>query len=413
MNKTKQKSFYGFMLGFVILFWLIIFIAEVLMLSDIFRPVYNLGLGDILYDIPMQAGTFESVVLLLIIINSSSFIFSNILLRKYPSKISNFIYKISAIWLGFLYLFFLAFIFSKIYQNIFFNFNINNILYFYCAAILISLYGLYNSKKIRIVNRDILIKNLPSTWENKKSAFITDTHYGPIHSENDARKVVNIINEVNKKEIESGNRSGLSFLFHTGDFYDGPKMDWAKPANEYKKLDTNIKKYFVSGNHEEYAQSGDTDHNVVKCIQDAGFIIADGKVFDEDGVNIIGINYKRGEEGDAEVVKKVFENLETRNSISENNIKIKKPSIVLKHVPTNTKILADYESDLVLCGHTHNGQMFPFNFLTKYIYKGFNYGLKYEGDTQVYTSSGVGSWGPPQRLGTKSEIVVLTFKSRA
>ncbi len=390
------------MLGFVILFWLIIFIAEVLMLSDIARPVYNLGLGDILYDIPMQSVTFESIVLLFIIINSSSFIFSNILIRKYPSKISNFIYKTSAIWLGFLYLFFLAFIFSKIYQNIFSNFNINNILYFYYAAVLISLYGLYNSKKIRIVNRDIFIKNLPSSWENKKAAFITDTHYGPIHSENNARKVVNIINEVNKKEIESGNRLGLSFLFHTGDFYDGPRMDWVKPANEYKKLDTNIKKYFVSGNHEEYAQSGDTDHNVVKCIQDAGFIIADGKVFDEDGVNIIGINYKRGGEGDKLAILKVFENIDKNT-----------PSIVLKHVPVNTKLISSYSADLMLSGHTHNGQMFPFNFLTKYIYRGFNYGLKYEGDTQVYTSSGVGSWGPPQRLGTKSEIVVLTFKSRA
>ena len=64
---------------------------------------------------------------------------------------------------------------------------------------------------------------------------------------------------------------------------------------------------------------------------------------------------------------------------------------------------------LTLSGHTHHGQIFPLMFFTWQIYKGFDYGLKRRGGMQVFTSSGAGTWGPPLRLGTKSEIVEINF----
>ena len=78
-------------------------------------------------------------------------------------------------------------------------------------------------------------------------------------------------------------------------------------------------------------------------------------------------------------------------------------------MPLSTDVISELGADIMLCGHTHNGQIFPFNFLTKKIYKGYNFGLKHNKNLAVYTTSGIGSWGPPQRIGTVSELVVISF----
>ena len=69
----------------------------------------------------------------------------------------------------------------------------------------------------------------------------------------------------------------------------------------------------------------------------------------------------------------------------------------------------EYENrdiDLVLSGHTHFGQIFPFNLITKKMFD-IAYGLQKRGNTYIYVSSGTGIWGFPMRIGTKSEIVVF------
>ena len=61
-------------------------------------------------------------------------------------------------------------------------------------------------------------------------------------------------------------------------------------------------------------------------------------------------------------------------------------------------------------GHTPGGgQMIPYNFITRRAFGEFTYGLHRFGEMQVYTSSGAGTWGPPLRVGTDREIVLLTF----
>jgi predicted MPP superfamily phosphohydrolase len=65
--------------------------------------------------------------------------------------------------------------------------------------------------------------------------------------------------------------------------------------------------------------------------------------------------------------------------------------------------------DLQLSGHTHHGQMFPINLITSKIYE-LSQGYKKKGNTQYYVSSGVGTWGPPIRTGSRSEIVNIKIK---
>jgi predicted MPP superfamily phosphohydrolase len=62
---------------------------------------------------------------------------------------------------------------------------------------------------------------------------------------------------------------------------------------------------------------------------------------------------------------------------------------------------------LQLSGHTHAGQFIPFGYLTKLIYKDFDYGLRRLKEFAIYTTSGVGTWGPPLRTGNQPEIVVI------
>jgi predicted MPP superfamily phosphohydrolase len=65
---------------------------------------------------------------------------------------------------------------------------------------------------------------------------------------------------------------------------------------------------------------------------------------------------------------------------------------------------------LQLSGHTHKGQIFPLGYLTKFIYKGYDYGLREEGTFSIYTTCGVGTWGPPMRTGNSPEIVVIKLR---
>ena len=62
--------------------------------------------------------------------------------------------------------------------------------------------------------------------------------------------------------------------------------------------------------------------------------------------------------------------------------------------------------DLQLSGHTHNGQFWPFNYLVKSMFE-LSWGYKQKGNSQFYVSSGYGSWGPPVRIGSQSEIVII------
>jgi hypothetical protein len=65
---------------------------------------------------------------------------------------------------------------------------------------------------------------------------------------------------------------------------------------------------------------------------------------------------------------------------------------------------------LQLSGHSHKGQVFPFDHITRWIYNGYDYGLHRMGGFSLFTSSGVGTWGPPMRTAAPPEIVVITLK---
>lgn len=87
-----------------------------------------------------------------------------------------------------------------------------------------------------------------------------------------------------------------------------------------------------------------------------------------------------------------------------------RPIVLLKHSPDRLHMAEQAGISLVVCGHTHGGQFFPFTRITARIYGEFIAGLNRLGNLLVLTSVGAGTWGPPMRLGPNSEIVLIQFE---
>ena len=85
------------------------------------------------------------------------------------------------------------------------------------------------------------------------------------------------------------------------------------------------------------------------------------------------------------------------------------PVLLMDHQPFNLDQAVRHGVDLQLSGHTHHGQVWPFNYITNAMYE-LSRGYKKIGQTHFYVSSGFGSWGPPVRLGNRPEIVVITMQ---
>lgn len=102
----------------------------------------------------------------------------------------------------------------------------------------------------------------------------------------------------------------------------------------------------------------------------------------------------------------------TRKSLPEllNGVDLSRPVIVMDHQPFHLEEAEQSGADLQLSGHTHHGQLWPLNFVTQAIYE-VSTGYKKKGETHYYVSSGVGTWGPPVRTGSRPEILCfqLTF----
>jgi len=177
----------------------------------------------------------------------------------------------------------------------------------------------------------------------------------------------------------------------TGDLVDG-KFDYKSDA--FKALNNiHAKTFFVMGNHDYYAG---TEHVEALLRRYPITILRDESVIYA-GLQIIGLD-------DSEDKNKIEHGL--------HNIHIEHDffSILLYHRPEGFKYAAHRHIDLMLSGHTHAGQLFPFNLLS-YLANGYSQGLHAREHSNLYVSAGVGTWGPPMRTGSRSEIVEIIIKS--
>lgn len=328
----------------------------------------------------------KNILIILLIILPISFFISSIFAHYYENLITRIYYVISVVWLGALVNLILAAII--IWLSIGFGKMINykadtrflSILLFSMAIIWL-IYGLWNAANPQVKIVDIKIKNLPQEWKNKTIVQLSDLHLGYINGAEFLDNIVNKVNEINP-----------DLVVITGDLFDGTDGALASAVGPLSRLKAKNGSYFITGNHETYLGI----NKVLPILKEANIKILNNEMVEMDGLQLIGIDYSAKNIG--EIIK------------SQRNFNSEKFSILLYHSPIHIKEAKENGIDLQLSGHTHKGQIFPFGYITKMIYNGYDYGLKTEGDFNIYTTNGAGTWGPPIRTGNKPEIAVIRLK---
>lgn len=321
---------------------------------------------------------------------SVSFFLASALAHYQENVFSLAFYSLISFWLGLLTNLFLASLLLWIFYPIIIHWNaplIAGILF--SLALLISLYGVYTAFNPRIKNVEVKIKNLPAAWQGKTAVQISDVHLGHIYGTKFAQNLAEKINALNP-----------DIVFITGDLFDG--MDgnlsgFVKPLGEIRSKQGI---FFVTGNHETYLGVEKT----LDLLKQDKLKILNDQIADIDGLQIIGYSYPPREE--------MGDNTKDFSATVKNMVGFTsdKPTILLHHAPIDTKEAKNLGVNLQLSGHTHLGQLFPFNIITHFIYKGYDYGLHTEGDYSIYTTNGIGTWGPPMRTFNTPEIVTITLK---
>ena len=332
-------------------------------------------------------GTFWIKVLLSFL--SVSFVAASLLAFRYKNAAVRAFYSIAAVWLGFLTFLFFAAVFSwisfAVARRVGLDVSFHRMVeWLFGAAVLAGLYGVFNASRTRITRTTVQLANLPPAWRGRRAALISDLHLGHVRNGSFLRRMVA---KILKEEPDA--------IFIAGDLYDGTAIDVRRAAEPLSALVAPLGVYFVAGNHEQF---GD-ESKYLDAVAAAGVrVLIDEKV-EVDGLQIVGVPYRNAAKGGH--FTSVLQGVRLDRS---------RASILLTHAPDHPEIAESAGVSLQLSGHTHLGQFIPWSWMARRIYRQFVYGLSRIGKMQVFTSSGAGTWGPPLRLGSKSEIVVLRFE---
>jgi hypothetical protein len=166
-----------------------------------------------------------------------------------------------------------------------------------------------------------------------------------------------------------------------------------------KKLKAPLGVFAITGNH-EYIGGAEA---AVKYLEEHGIrMLRDTSVKISESFWLAGRNDRDSRRFSAKERKGLDKVLE--------GVDLSLPVILMDHQPFNLQQVADAGVDFQLSGHTHHGQLWPFNYITNAIYE-LSWGYKQKGDSHFYVSSGYGGWGPPVRTGNRPEIldIYITF----
>lgn len=270
-------------------------------------------------------------------------------------------------------------------------------------TILIGIYGLVNASVVRTTEATI---GLDKMKEPKVTiALLTDIHVGAVYGPKYLQKIVNRTNALNP-----------DLVVIAGDLFDGS----AKPAYGMVQPLENLKApaFFVTGNHEVYEGVDITTGLVART----GVKVLRNEITEFRGLQIVGIEAPSRESRKNTGIEGISEQLDKTL-----------PVLLLYHIPLGLEQAKAAGVDLQLSGHTHNGQLFPFNLIMPLIYRFYKglgrevkeayvrsnpgamiqgeppEGMKEQDDFFIYVSQGVGTWGPPMRIGTRSEIIKINL----
>ena len=273
-------------------------------------------------------------------------------------------------------------------------------------TVIVTSYGLIHAQRPKTVNYEISVNKQTEGVKSLRVVLIADLHLS-----------VNSNLSLTEKMVEKVNAAEPDVVVVAGDIFtsnfEGLK-DPDKYAAALSKMKAKYGVYAVYGNHDVdedlfsgFAISPSTEAfrtpEIEQFFKDAGFtILYDETVPLADGeVTLVGrIDGEKAGDG-------------TKNrkdaSALLSDVDKTKPVIVLQHEPIEFSDLSKNGTDVVLCGHTHNGQVFPGNLFIP-IFNENGYGVKEIDGMQTIVTAGVGYYGPPIRVGTDSEVTVVDIQ---
>lgn len=249
--------------------------------------------------------------------------------------------------------------------------------------------GNYNAKHSYIKSFNIELEN-KKLEEPLNIVMVSDIHLGNIVKNNRLKNMVIEINELNP-----------DIIIIAGDIIDSHITPFINNnmAEEFSKLKSKYGTFAVLGNHDILTKSEDKivsilSENAVTVLRDEAVLINDSfYIIGRDDISIESLNNT------------------PRSLLSDLTINLdkSKPLLLIDHNPKYIKESLDNNIDLQLSGHTHKGQITPGNLVTNKLFD-IDYGYLKKDNLNIVVSSGYGTWGPPIRIGSKSEIVQINLQ---
>ena len=348
---------------------------------------------------------FKPFYLPIFVITAYGYIIAKILYKFLPPLAYDILLVIGAIWFAYLVYFiliilgidllrlldsFIHFFPTFITKNYELTKKITAVIIIVVVSIVI-FFGNLNKRDITVKTLDLNLPKGDGKLNELNIVLAADLHLSPIDGEKLLGKIVEKINLL-KPDL----------ILFAGDIVDDKAEVLMRCGigESFKQLNPKYGIYAINGNHEFI---NDVDPSV--------------KFMEEYGMTVLRDDYDLVDSsfyivGREDVVMKQFTAKE-RKSLSQiiNTIEENYPKMLLDHTPVKLEQAEKNGIDLQLSGHTHHGQIWPGNLITNLIYE-VSWGYKKKGKTHYYVTSGAGTWGPPVRIGSKSEIVniKITFE---
>jgi predicted MPP superfamily phosphohydrolase len=244
---------------------------------------------------------------------------------------------------------------------------------------------------LAIRRTEVTLKGLPPSMDGFTIAHLSDLHLDLVHGRAWLASVVARTNALDPDLIAI-----------TGDLAEGSVDQLGAQVEPLRDLSAPAGVFFVTGNHEYFH---DLD-GWLRLLPTLGVrVLRNERVAiraEEGGFDLVGVDDHDGRRMNPDHgpdLKKALAGRDTGRA-----------AVLLAHQPRIVDEAAEMGVDLVLSGHTHGGQIWPFSYLV-YLQQPYVKGLKKRKGTLLYLSAGTGFWGPPMRLGTTAEIALITLRS--
>jgi hypothetical protein len=348
--------------------------------------------------------SFRRYYIILFLIVSLSFIVGRLLERVWSSPFSDGLIMMGSFWLSAMLYFVIALLFIDIlrlinhFVTIFPSVITANIVqakqylaYSVTLVVLIVIVaGSYNARSPKTKTLNLTIQKKMQSVKSMNIVVASDIHLGTVIGKYRFDKIVSHINSLNP-----------DLVLLPGDIVD---EDVTAVINDnvgesLRNIESKFGVFAVTGNHEYI---GGVERSCRFLTKNGITMLRDSSVLINDIVYLVGredrtINRFTGKQ---------------RKSLGElmTNINKSFPIILMDHQPLQLEDAVMNGIDVQLSGHTHNGQLWPLNYIAERIYE-VSWGYLKKDDTHIYVSCGVGTWGPPVRLGNTPEIVniILNF----